>query len=147
MTEEKNTEQNQPKNLKALKIIGLSIYGLLLVVMLTWGIFAQIYKNKFFPNVYVLGVNVGGLTKTEAQKKINTKIQEIKTQEVALKTDSNQTTAKLESTGAEIYADDVLIEISKYGREKNIFKQFKNLVRLVNKVNVDPKNGNQPNSV
>ncbi len=133
------SEQNQPKFKKALKVTGFVIYGLLLLIMLTWGIFAQVYKNRYFPNVYVLGVNVGGLNKNQAQKEIGKKIQEIKTQEVVLKIDSSQTTAKLEDTGAEIYADDVLIEISKYGRDRNVLKQFSELVKLVKKVNVDPK--------
>ena len=76
-----------------------------------------------FPNVYVAGVNVGGMSKIDAAKAVNDAVNETySTQPLTVELEDRTLTFSPEQTKAALNTDGAIDEAWNYGREGNVFQ-------------------------
>lgn len=130
---------NWSKSKSAMVLTFAIFFSFIALIMLLWGIFAQSYKNKYFPNIKVLGISIGGLSKTEAQKKLDSKIKETTKKQVKLKSTDKESNVTFGDLGTTISYDESLQTAAYYGRNKNLLKQFVELASLISDKEFNPK--------
>ena len=131
MEKEKQNEKQSEKKSKN----KTSFLWLLCVCFITVGVlmFCQFYfgdsvsnKTTFYENTYVNGIDVSGMTKTEAKNILSTSLAQSKDNiEITLKHEDKTWTLKGDDFEIIGNFDNSLDEIIKYGREGNIFDKKK----------------------
>lgn len=125
---------------KILKILIIFV-SLIALLLISWGIFASIYKNKIFPNISMLGIEVGGLSQKEATIVLASKAKQVEQKKIKFISDSKKENLEisLKEIGVDITISESLKNALSYGREKNLFLQLKHLVLLSKGVAIDPE--------
>jgi len=127
----------EPKSAKRLRA-GLIVFSIIAIILIAWGSFAQVYKNRFFPNVKILGIDIGGQDKKTALNNLNARLTEVEKRKITLKAGDGETDAKLETIGVNISADDAVAEAAFWGRNKNLALQLKEIFSLIMVVEINP---------
>lgn len=125
------------KSAKKLKT-GLIVFSIIAIILIIWGGFAQVYQNRFFPNIKILGVDIGGQDKKTALKTLNTKLAEVEKRKITLKAGDNKTDANLEQVGVDISADDAIVKAAFWGRNRNLALQLKEIFTLIKGTEINP---------
>ena len=128
----------EKKHLSAKTIIGIiSISFIIIVFTVFLGITIYISSsNKIIPGIYVKGVEISGLTKEQAVKKITNEFNNVLPNYLTVFHGDYEIQLNLEDIGANFNIEEVVNRAYNLGRESNIFKNMgtimKNLVVFKN---------------
>jgi len=115
------TKKKKP-SLKPILFIFIPIIAFL--VILTAGAFTydKIYENKIYPGVYLADINLGGMTKAEAESLVNNKLSNYQKENIYLITNSNRRwNPSLSKLGFKVDVKKSVDEAYNIGREKYLF--------------------------
>lgn len=116
------------KKLTILFIGGLFVVCLIVagVWLITRGVTFQ-KSNKICEGVTIDGIDVGGLTKKEAESRLNEHIQKLLQREVTITIDENEVAASAEVLGFSCEEKDVLERAYRIGKEGNFLTNYQKL--------------------
>lgn len=133
-------ENNKIKVLKWLSIF-LAIFFITGIFLLSaYLLFEKKYVNKIYPKIYIGNIEIGGLTKEEALKKLNQKIDQINQDGIIFTYDYYQATLLPIVSSVEtdltyqlfdLNIAKTIDEIYKFGREKNFTKDTTNKINTL----------------
>lgn len=123
------------------KKTGIIVIEVCLCVLFIFLIAACVVKAKIIDNKLIVsgasidGIDIGGLTKEQAEKKISGHISELKNREITIRYGNGEkdTKATFQKLGFYIEDNDHVEEAYKIGKSGNIFKRVKELVSVKKK--------------
>lgn len=118
-------------NKPVIKIILGIILAIIIVVIIFFVSFQRIYQNKFYSNIFVANINIGGLTKDEANKNVNYQLQTINNREIELNYNDNITSVKPSDLEIQYDLDTSLNAAFNYGRVGPLYQKLINQLKLV----------------
>ncbi len=125
------------KNKKTRIIILEACLCILFICLIAVGVVkAKIIDNKLIAQgANISGVDIGGLTKKQAEKKIDKYISELKNREITIRygNDEKDTKATFEKLGFYVEDNDYVEAAYSIGKKGNIFKRFKELISVKKK--------------
>lgn len=120
------------KNKKLAGIFIVGCLGVLVVAMMSWmaakGNFGS--NDRFCQGVTIGGIDVGGLTKSEGQKKVTEYVKAVNARQITIKIDDNQVSAEASDLGFSCSSEEMKKEIEKayqLGKTGNVFSRFQKL--------------------
>ena len=125
---------------------GAALLGALagLIVLALIGIFAaagwyeQQYAGHMFPGIRVLGVDIGGKTREEAQVLLQNKVADFTSQPVALAWNDQQWTPQPEQLGMQVNLDRTLDNAYNVGRDSSLINAWRERWDVANEGRVVP---------
>lgn len=124
--EEPNDEPAHSGNWKKKLLIALSAF--LTVLLIGTGVFLWMYSRDdglIFDNVYVMDVNLGGMTQEQAVEAIEKRAGELYAQSLTIQLQDRVLVLTPEDTGASLDAKAVAEAAFQYGRDGNMFQRAK----------------------
>jgi vancomycin resistance protein YoaR len=123
------------KNLKSIKIFPrtkkdkknlFSLIGVL-ILLLVFFVFFNLYyayQNRFYPRIFVDGINLGSLTKNEAQQLLNKKVGSLENEEIIFKREEKNIKTSLPKLGIKINQERTISSAYNIGRSTNALSNF-----------------------
>lgn len=118
------SKKAKKERLKLRTVLIIVIPIVLLLVVTASGVFAydKIYENKIYLGVYLADINLGGMTKSEAESLLNTKLSNYQKENISLVTISNRKwNPSLSKLGFKVDVKKSVDEAYNIGREKSFF--------------------------
>lgn len=112
---------------KALKMILL----VLILALGGFGGYSLTFKDKIFPNVYALGINLGGMTKQEALVAINNRLNPFNTSGLTVKANNTSYIILAEKIGFPENGEAYAATAWQTGRSQNTIKILTDRIRLL----------------
>ena len=104
-------------------VIGTSVISLVLIIFAGLSIKVSAY-DKIFPNVTAGGVDIGALTKAEAEKKLKNTVEDIFDSEFTLRLEEKSEVFKLIDIGASADIEKTVQNAYDYGKKGNILRRI-----------------------
>ncbi len=121
----KNLSKKLKKERLKLRTVLIVVIPIVLLLVVTCsGIIAynKVYENKIYPGVYLADINLGGMTKSEAESSLNTKLSNYQKENISLVTASNRKwDPSLSKLGFKVDVKKSVDEAYNIGREKSFF--------------------------
>ena len=120
--EEKTIKTNEKKDHKRVKLAVILIPCLIVILLVFSVVFALININndKIFDNIYIMGIDVGGMTIDEANKAVGDVINAKLSEELTLKKDDYETTLNANQINTIFDIETAVNEAYNIGRKGNI---------------------------
>ncbi len=129
--------------IKIIKNIVIALITLVTICLIYIWIQTSKYENLIYPGVYIDGVDVGGDTKLEAEKKLSKYFEEFnRNKEININIDGKVYKSTFGELCIKVSEDEVIKEAHKYGKDFNIIKKYKlikldNTYKLYSSVSID----------
>lgn len=114
----------KPKTLKLILIV-------LILVLAGFGGYSLVFKDKIFPNVYVFGINLGGMTRQEALAAINGKLNSLKIAGLTVKVNNTSYIISADKVGFPQNGEDLVAAAWQTGRSQNMAGNFTEQAKLL----------------
>lgn len=130
------------KKFKWLRILVACFFIVLAIIVATYLIFEENYKNRIYPGVRLENINLGGLTKVKAKEKIEEKINQINQNGIKFKYQEHEATITpiISSLGGELAYQIIFFDLEKtvdnifdFGRNEGILKNLKAKIKALRK--------------
>ena len=112
-------------------VIGISVISLVLIIFAGLSIKVSAY-DKIFPNVTAGGVDIGALTKAEAEKKLKNTVEDIFDSEFTLRLEEKSEVFKLSDIGASADIEKTVQNAYDYGKKGNILRRIRKYINSKN---------------
>lgn len=136
-----HTISPQKATLSTLGILGILAIIILIIVAIAFSIFA-VYNNtnkNIVSGISIKGINVSGLSSTQAKEKLENYLQENLPENIQLKHNDFETSIPLSSIEAKFDIDGAIQQALEIGKNGNIFQNtFETLKTLFIPVNIEP---------
>lgn len=132
MTKTKSVKENKSFKVPNKKLIKFTVYSaLVLIFMVVFGIliFNISFKDRIFPNIYIGGIKVGGLTVSEAQQKLDSNYTPVKT--LSLRNGSQVTEIQSSDLNILTNSDNSVKRAYNFARSGNIFNDVITRLKLL----------------
>ena len=117
----------------------LIVFGL---VIGGFGLYTRAYADKMYPKVMVASVDIGGLTRGQAQAKLEAKIAELNNNGPEITYNDQTLQPKLDEMGVTFDINKILDQAFSYGRNSNLPEKIKENYQLVRngfKIEIKPQ--------
>jgi len=117
-------------NIKKTRIILFSVFALLIIFFLVFGLYSVIYANKIYSNQYIGGIDLGGQSKEEAQGILSNEAKVFLEESIVLNyqiesgKDEKQFSLKPEELGLKYDVEKTVDGIWDYGRNDKAYLSF-----------------------
>ncbi len=125
--------KNQVQKIKFNKEKFLPISGaisLICIILISLGVYAQTYQNKIYPGIKVAGINLGGMTKNEAEQILVEKIEDLEGQKITAEIADKKIETDLTKMGIDHDAAELTEKAYQIGHTKDWISNIKELANL-----------------
>lgn len=120
---------------RRIEIFIFSFLGVIAVLSLSLFFYQFAHAGKMYRNVYAAGVDLSGLSKSQASALLSNKYNSILEEEVTLKTKNGEVVTKVKDTGLSIDLDKTTEELYKIGRNERFMVSLKDSLYTIWKKN------------
>jgi len=123
-----SSQRRQSRNGSVLRtylpLVGISVFLCAFLLLAVSVGYSYYYRSKIYPNVYSLGINLGGMTPEQARQALNAKAMEYVRTPLVLTQGEHTWKITPAELGLQPNVDPAVQQAYNYGRNGNIFHQF-----------------------